>query len=130
MHKTHYCSVSCCLQGTTFSQIFLRYFLCCIHRNFVFKWVPYINTQLSVLYLLFVHDTLKSCHMTVHWSESAWDLWSIHQGNTLTTENFKVLGLWWTRDVMYHNQTYENGSCDLHKSFWVNIGYEPTADCN
>ena len=52
-----------------------------------------IYTHLSVLYILFVHDALKSCHMTVYWSESVWDLWLIHQGNTLTTEDFKVLGL-------------------------------------
>jgi hypothetical protein len=104
MRKTHCCSVSCCLQGTTFLHILLRDFLWCILHNFGFKWVPYINTQLSVLYLLFVHNALISCHMTVHWAESAWDLWLIHQVNTLTTEDFKVLGLWWTRDVIYHNQ--------------------------
>lgn len=107
MHKTHYCFVSCYLQSTTFSQIFLRGFLWCIHQNFYFKLVPYINTHLSVLYLLFVHNALKACHMTVHWSESAWDLWLIHQGNTLTTEDFKVLGLWWTRDIIYHSQKWQ-----------------------
>jgi hypothetical protein len=133
MLKTHYCSVSCFLQGTMFLRNFLRDFLWCILHNFGFKWVSYINTQMSVPYLLFAHHALKSSHMTVHWSESAWDLWLIHHLNTLTTEGFKVLGLWWTRDGIYHNQktaVYKNGSCDSHKSFWVNIGYEFTVDCN
>lgn len=132
MHKSHYCSVSFCLQGTTFSQNFLRDFLRSILHNFGFKWVLIQITHCQCcISCLSQHIKILSCNGTVVWISMGFrvDSPSEYPYYCRFQSSWSLINWGWNIPQP-KMAVYKIGFCDSHKSFWVNIGYEPIVVCN